>query len=99
MAAIEAEWDTSKAPAAFNAVALPSPKEQKNNFDIPIPAVLGVIATHSTDTEIPEIKAILYGKKTADGTRDPNLAYYRDIKTGQTADCFTSSFCCKPEQI
>ncbi|AVC43294.1 cytochrome BD oxidase subunit I [Francisella tularensis subsp. novicida] len=86
MAAIEAEWDTSKAPAAFNAVALPSQKEQKNNFDVPIPAVLGLIATHSTDTEIPGIKAILYGKKTADGTRDPNLAYYRDIKTGQTAD-------------
>ena len=45
-----------------------------------------MIATHSTDTEIPGIKAILYGKKTADGTRDPNLVYYRDIKTGQTAD-------------
>lgn len=46
---------------------------------------LGVIATHSTDTEIPRIKAIIYGKKIADGTRDPNLAYYRDIKTWQTA--------------
>ncbi|MFV9931437.1 MAG: hypothetical protein AB8V10_03265 [Francisella endosymbiont of Hyalomma asiaticum] len=45
-----------------------------------------MIATYSTDTEITEIKAILYGKKTADGTRDPNIAYYRGIKTGQTAD-------------
>ncbi|MDE5014575.1 cytochrome ubiquinol oxidase subunit I, partial [Francisella tularensis subsp. holarctica] len=45
MAAIEAEWDTSKAPAAFYAVALPSQKEQKNNFDVAIPAVLGLIAT------------------------------------------------------
>ncbi|MDE4961652.1 cytochrome ubiquinol oxidase subunit I, partial [Francisella tularensis] len=59
MAAIEAEWYTSKAPAAFNAVALPSQKEKKNNFDVPIPAVLGLSATHSTDTEIPGIKAIL----------------------------------------
>ncbi|MDE4955357.1 cytochrome BD oxidase subunit I, partial [Francisella tularensis subsp. holarctica] len=69
-----------------NAVALPIQKENKNNCDVPIPAVLGLIATHSTDTEIPGIKDILYGKKTADGTRDPNLAYYRDIKTCQTAD-------------
>ncbi|QIV96636.1 cytochrome bd-I ubiquinol oxidase subunit 1 apoprotein [Allofrancisella inopinata] len=85
MAAIEAEWETSKAPAAFNAVALPSQKEQKNNYAVEIPAVLGLIATHSTDVQIPGVKAILYGKMTADGTRDPNFAYYRNIKTGITA--------------
>lgn len=83
MAAIEAEWDTSKASAAFNAVALLNQKEQKNNFDIPIPAVLGVIATHSTDTEITGIKAILYGKKTADGTRDPNIHTTEVSKQGK----------------
>ena len=32
-------------------MALPSQKEQKNNFDIPIPVILGGIATHLTDTE------------------------------------------------
>ncbi|AJC48549.1 cytochrome ubiquinol oxidase subunit I [Allofrancisella guangzhouensis] len=85
MAAIEAEWETSKAPAAFNAVALPSQKEQKNNYAVEIPAVLGLIATHSTDVQIPGVKAILYGKMAADGTRDPNFAYYRNIKTGTTA--------------
>ncbi|QIV95111.1 cytochrome ubiquinol oxidase subunit I [Allofrancisella frigidaquae] len=85
MAAIEAEWETSKAPAAFNAVALPSQKEQKNNYAVEIPAVLGLIATHSTDVQIPGVKAILYGKMTANGSRDPNFAYYRNIKTGITA--------------
>ncbi|GAB4222430.1 MAG: cytochrome ubiquinol oxidase subunit I [Francisella sp.] len=86
MAAIEAEWDTSKAPAAFNVVAIPNQDEQKNHLEVPVPAVLGLIATHSTDTEIPGVKDIIYGKKGADGKRDPNIAYYRDIKTGQTAD-------------
>ncbi|GMN90404.1 cytochrome ubiquinol oxidase subunit I [Francisella sciaenopsi] len=86
MASIEAEWDTSKAPAAFNAIAFPSQESQENHLAIEIPAVLGLIATHSTDVEIPGVKAILYGKMTADGTRDPNLAYYRDIATGETAE-------------
>ncbi|AIT09770.1 cytochrome BD oxidase subunit I [Candidatus Francisella endociliophora] len=86
MAAIEAEWDTSEAPAAFNAIAFPNQEEQENNFDVPVPAVLGLIATHSTDTEIPGVKAILYGKADANGTRDPNYAYYRNIQTGMTAD-------------
>ena len=86
MASIEAEWDTEKAPAAWTAVALPSEKEQKNNFAIEIPKVLGLIATHSTDVEVPGIKSILYGVKKADGTRDENVAYYMNIKTHETAD-------------
>ena len=86
MAAIEAELDTSKAPAAFNAVALPSQSEQKNNYAVEIPAVLGLIATHKTDVEIPGMKAILYGKADANGNRDPNFSYYRDIETGVTAN-------------
>ncbi|QEO59721.1 cytochrome ubiquinol oxidase subunit I [Francisella marina] len=86
MASIEAEWDTSKAPAAFNAVAIPSNADQENHYAVEIPAVLGLIATHSTDVEVPCIKAILYGKADANGTRDPSLAYYRDIATGETAD-------------
>ena len=85
MASIEAEWDTSKAPAAFNAIALPSQVEQKNNYAVEIPAVLGLIATHATDVEIPGMKAILYGKADKNGDRDPNFSYYRDIKTGITA--------------
>ncbi|MDE4978393.1 cytochrome BD oxidase subunit I, partial [Francisella tularensis subsp. holarctica] len=46
----------------------------------------------------PGIKAILYGKKTADGTRDPNHAYYRDIKTGQTADVSTEDAAADPSK-
>ena len=85
MASIEAEWDTSPAPASFNAVAIPSNKHQENFAAIEIPAVLGLIATHSVDIEIPGIKAILYGKMQANGTRDENLAYYKEKDTGETA--------------
>lgn len=97
MAAIEAEWDTSKAPAAFNAVALPSQSEQQNNYAIEIPAVLGLIATHKTDVEIPGVKAILYGKADANGNRDPSYAYYRNSKTGTTADVSPEEAAANPD--
>lgn len=98
MAAIEAEWDTTEAPAAFNAVALPSQKEQKNSYAVQLPAVLGLIATHSTNVEIPGLKAILYGKADENGNRDPNFAYYGNIKTGMTADVSPEEAAANPEE-
>ena len=86
MASIEAEWDTAKAPAAFNVVAFPSNTDQKNYADIEIPAILGLIATHSTDIEVPGVKAILYGRMMENGQRDPNFSYYRKISDHTTAD-------------
>ncbi len=97
MASIEAEWDTQEAPASFNAIAIPSNKDQENHFDLEIPAVLGLIATHSTDVEIPGVKAILYGKMTADGTRDENIAFYRNIETKQTAHASPAEIAAHPE--
>lgn len=54
--AIEAEWNTQAAPAAFNLFALPSQRAQKNVADVQIPGLLGIIATHSTTTVIPGMK-------------------------------------------
>lgn len=85
MASIEAEWETSKAPASFNAIAFPSQKDQKNYAALEIPAVLGLIATHSTDVEIPGVKDILYGRADKNGVRNPDFAYYRNKQTGDTA--------------
>ena len=58
LAAIEAEWETEPAPASFNLVASINEEEQKNNWDIHIPYVLGLIATRSTTETIPGIKDI-----------------------------------------
>ncbi|MFC4892887.1 cytochrome ubiquinol oxidase subunit I [Pseudofrancisella aestuarii] len=98
MAAIEAEWETQKAPAAFNAVAFPSQNSQKNYAEIEIPAVLGLIATHSTDIEIPGVKSILYGKMQANGERNPNVAYYT-TKTGQTAHASPEYIAAHPDEF
>lgn len=52
LASIEAEWHTQPAPASFNLIAFPSQEEEKNDFAIEIPYVLGLLTTHSLDTEV-----------------------------------------------
>ena len=60
LAAMEAMWETESAPAGLNLVALPNEAEMKNDFEIKLPWVMGLIGTRSISKEIPgiiEIKA------------------------------------------
>jgi cytochrome d ubiquinol oxidase subunit I len=60
MAAIEAMWETEPAPAGLNLIALPNEAEMKNDFEIKLPWVMGLIGTRSVSKEVPgiiEIKA------------------------------------------
>lgn len=52
LAAIEAEWHTEEAPAAFTLFGFPNQETQHTDFAIKIPYVMGVIATRSFDTEV-----------------------------------------------
>jgi cytochrome bd ubiquinol oxidase subunit I len=58
LAAIEAMWETEPAPAGFNVIAIPNEAEMKNDFQIEIPWVMGLIGTRSLDKQIPGIKEI-----------------------------------------
>ncbi len=55
VAAIEAEWHTAPAPAAFTLVGLPSMEDRETRGAIRIPWALGMIATRSLDEEVPGI--------------------------------------------
>ncbi len=60
LAAIEAMWHTEPAPASFNLIASINEAEQKNNWAIEIPYVMGILGTRSLTKQIPgivEIKA------------------------------------------
>jgi cytochrome d ubiquinol oxidase subunit I len=59
LAAIEAEWETHEAPAAFTVIGLPNEEEQRTDYAIRIPWVLGLIATRSTDEEVVGIKDLM----------------------------------------
>lgn len=53
MAAIEAQWETQKAPASWYLIGFPSQKERKNYFTVSIPYALSLIATHSLTGTVP----------------------------------------------
>ncbi|MGB2078263.1 MAG: cytochrome ubiquinol oxidase subunit I [Vibrio sp.] len=56
LAAIEAEWNTEPAPAAFTAFGFPSQDDMETKYAIKIPYVMGIIATRSIDTPVTGLK-------------------------------------------
>ncbi|AQS38940.1 cytochrome bd-I ubiquinol oxidase subunit 1 apoprotein [Shewanella psychrophila] len=52
LAAIEAEWHTEPAPAAFTAFAIPNQETMENDHAIQIPYLMGIIATRSLDGQV-----------------------------------------------
>lgn len=59
LAAIEAEWDTHEAPAAFTLIGWPNEETQTTDYAIKIPYALGLIATRSLDEEVTGIKDLI----------------------------------------
>lgn len=72
MAAVEAQWTTQKAPAAWYLIAFPDQQQQKNYFTVKIPYALSLIATHS-----------LTG--TVEGAKEIQVRYRKWVKEGQAA--------------
>lgn len=58
MAAIEAMWETKPAPAGLTLVAKINEKESKNEWEIEIPWLMGLIGTRSISKQIPGIHDI-----------------------------------------
>ena len=59
LAAIEAEWETEEAPAAFTVIGLPNQEEMRTDYAIKIPYVMGIIATRSLDTQVTGLKDLV----------------------------------------
>jgi cytochrome d ubiquinol oxidase subunit I len=59
LAAIEAEWETEPAPAAFTLFGLPSNQNEETRDAIKIPYLMGLIATRSLDKEVPGLKELM----------------------------------------
>ncbi|CCN69534.1 MULTISPECIES: cytochrome ubiquinol oxidase subunit I [Vibrio] len=52
LAAIEAEWHTEPAPAAFTLVGIPDQEAMHNDYAIKIPYVMGIITTRSLTEQV-----------------------------------------------
>src|SRR5262249_23062161 len=73
LAAIEAMWHTEKAPAGLPVIGIPNKKETRNDFDIKVPFLLGIIATRSFSEQLEGIfELIEQGKQHI---REGILAY------------------------
>jgi cytochrome d ubiquinol oxidase subunit I len=59
LAAIEAEWETEPAPAAFTLVGFPSNEDMETHNAIKIPWLMGLIATRSTDKQVTGLKDLM----------------------------------------
>ena len=57
LAVLESMWETEPAPAAFNLVAWPNQAEEKNDWALEIPWVMGLIGTRSVSREKAEFLA------------------------------------------
>ncbi len=53
LVAMEALWKSEPAPMSFNAIAFPNQAEQRNDFEIQIPAMLSILVTHSLTGTLP----------------------------------------------
>ncbi|MBY5943702.1 cytochrome ubiquinol oxidase subunit I [Photobacterium rosenbergii] len=96
LAAIEAEWHTEEAPAAFTVFGIPNQETMETDYAIKIPYVMGIIATRSFDTEVTglrDLKAehevrirngmVAYGllEKLRAGDKTPeNIAAFDEVK-------------------
>ncbi len=72
-AAIESEWKTEAAPADFTLFGIPNQAAHRTDYEVQIPALLGIIATRSTTGVVPGIDELV--KQTEGRIRKGMVAY------------------------
>ncbi len=92
LAAIEAEWETQPAPAAFTLFGIPDQENETTHAAIKIPWVLGLIATRSTNEEVKGIKELKQEHEAR--IRNGMIAYglLQKLRNGQKDDETRAAF-------
>lgn len=92
LAAIEAEWETQPAPAAFTLIGIPSDSEQETKYAIKIPYALGLIATRTFDEPIMGLKEIIIENEQHIRVGIKALALLDRIKGGDRSEELLADF-------
>jgi cytochrome d ubiquinol oxidase subunit I len=92
LAVMEAEWETHEPPAAFTLFGFPNQEEQRTDYAIKIPYVMGLIATRSVDEPVIGIKDLI--KDHEQRIRTGMLAYaaLQKLRAGDTSDAVKAEF-------
>jgi len=92
LAAIEAEWHTEPAPAAFTLVGIPNQTEERTDYAVKFPYVLGLIATRSLDEKV---TGLIDLKKQNEARIRNGMQSYADllrIKSGDQSEGAVAAF-------
>ncbi|MEI7345121.1 cytochrome ubiquinol oxidase subunit I [Dickeya chrysanthemi] len=92
LAAIEAEWETQPAPAAFTLFGIPNQETMENKYSIQIPYMLGLIATRSTDKTVTGLKELMEQHEVR--IRNGMKAYHllQQLRSGNTDPAVRNEF-------
>lgn len=92
LAAIEAEWKTEPAPAAFTVIGIPDQKDMETEYAIKIPGVMGLIATRSLDKQVTGLDDLIKQHETR--IRSGMIAYgaLEALRSGDTSEATRATF-------
>lgn len=92
LAAIEAEWKTEPAPAAFTVIGIPDQKDMETEYAIKIPGVMGLIATRSLDKQVTGLDDLIKQHETR--IRSGMIAYgaLEALRGGDKSEATRSTF-------
>ncbi len=92
LAAVEAEYETHPAPAGFTLFGLPNDEEERTDYAVKIPWVMGIIATRSFDEEVTGIKDIKEENRVKILSGVQAYQYLNDVRDGTATDAEREMF-------
>ncbi len=92
LAAIESEWHTEPAPAAFTVFGLPNQTEERTDYAVKIPYVLGLIATRSLDEEVTGLIDIKNQNEARIRNGMQSYADLQRLKSGDKSEAAVAAF-------
>ncbi len=92
LAAIEAEWHTEEAPAAFTVVGLPNQDTMQTDYAIKIPYAMGIIATRSLDKEVTGLTDLIAEHETRIRNGMQAYALLEKLRAGETSSDTKAAF-------
>lgn len=92
LAAIEAEWHTEPAPAAFTLFGLPNQEKGETDYAVKIPYLMGIIATRSLDEQVTGLHDLR--EQHIDRIRNGMIAYdlLERLRAGDNSNATTEAF-------
>ncbi|HEY2021257.1 cytochrome ubiquinol oxidase subunit I [Paraburkholderia sp.] len=92
LAAIESEWETAPAPAAFTIFGIPNQREQRTDYAIRVPYALGIIATRSLNEPVVGLRELI--EQNEGRIKNGMLAYeaLQKLKGGDASDEARATF-------